>query len=521
MRSVSKPGCSWQDINDLHAELLSEFHICLQQAGTAENSIRLYLGTARHFLAWLKADGLALETIDDAVLLAFRDHNCHCFLSTQRFPWPRRKPGLGEFSMLHAIRFVAFLESSGRTWHPGEMPFGMQYLEGYMERCLELGYRENTTHNYRFYIRHFLLWLHRTRVRLKEIDQKTVELFLDHDCLCHNYALTPNKLITARACESAIKEFTKYLAERGVVSASVVETPQSKPRNLTEFCAWLAQHRGVSSSTIAEYDYYASIVAANLGADTSQYDSALVRQVLLREFANCSIRRAKTFARAMRMYLRFLASIGVCSARLVNSVPSPAQWRLSTLPRYMPMEDVERVIASCDVNTPVGVRDRAILLLLARLGLRAGDIRELQLSDIDWLNAEIHVCGKSKRSTALPLPQDVGDAILHYIRRVRPYVVTPVLFLCLAAPHRPFTDSSAVSVRVAAALKRAGIHRPRGKGAHLLRHSLATHMLRTGASMETIGALLRHQSRETTAIYAKVDVPMLESVAQPWMGGDR
>ncbi len=187
----------------------------------------------------------------------------------------------------------------------------------------------------------------------------------------------------------------------------------------------------------------------------------------------------------------------------------------------MAMDDVERVIASCDATTPGGVRDRAILLLLARLGLRAGDICELRFSDIDWLNAEIHVCGKSKRSSALPLPQDVGDALLHYIRTGRPSAATPSLFLCLAAPHRPFADSSAVSMIVAAALKRAGIHRPRGRGAHLLRHSLTTHMLRTGESMETIGALLRHRSPETTAIYAKVDVPMLENVAQTWIGVDR
>ena len=521
MHSVAKPGCSWQDINDLYAELLSEFYIYLQQAGTAENSIRLYLGTSRHFLAWLKAEGYALETIDDAMLLAFRDHDCHCFLSTQRFPWASRKPGLSESSMLQAIRFVDFLEYSGRTWHPGEIPLGLQYLEGYRELCSKSGYQERTIRRFEHHIRHFLLWLHRTRVRLSAINQKTIEAFLSHDCLCHNYALTPNKLVRAKNCEAAIKAFTQYLAEQGVVSAAVVETRQSRPRNLTQFCVWLAQYRGISTSTIEAHDHYASIVVDNLGTDTSQYDSTLVRQVLLREFANCSIGRAKAIASATRMYLRFLASTGVCSARLVNSVPSPASWRLSTLPRYMSMEDVERVIASCDASTPAGVRDRAILLLLARLGLRAGDICELRLSDIDWLNAEIHVCGKSKRWSALPLPQDVGDAMLHYIRNVRPEVATPILFLCLAAPHRPFADSSAVSMIVAAALKRAGIHRPRGKGAHLLRHSLATHMLRTGASMETIGALLRHQSRETTAIYAKVDVPMLESVAQSWIGGDR
>ena len=521
MRSVSEPGCSWHDISDLYAELLSEFDVYLQQAGTPENAIRFYLGTARHFLAWLKADGTALETIDDAVLLAFRDHDCRCFLSTQGFPWVRQEPGLGKKAMWRAIRFVSFLESSGRTWHPGEIQLGIQYLEDYTEHCLEMGYREATLHGGQVYIHHFLVWLHRTRTSIQSINQRTIESFLNHDCLCHNYGLAPNKRSNARPYEVFVKNFANYLAERGVAPAAFVKSTRKKRRKLKEFCVWLQQHRGISTSTIEEHDRYASIVVGNLGTDASNYDAASVREVLLREFANCSVNRAQAIARSTRMYLRFLASTGACSPSLVNSVPSPAFWRLSTLPRYMPMEDVERMIASCDVNTPGGVRDRAILLLLARLGLRAGDICELGLSDIDWVKAEIHVCGKTRRSVALPLPQDVGEAVLHYIRTARPTAATSRLFLCLNAPHRPFANSSAVSTLVAASLKRAGIHRPRGRGAHLLRHSLATHMLRTGASMETIGALLRHTSRETTTIYAKVDVPMLESVVQTWIGGDR
>ena len=521
MRPASDPGCSWHVINQAYAELLSDFDVYLQQAGTPENAIRLYLGTARHFLAWLKADGTALENIDDAVLLAFRDHDCRCFLSTQGFPWARPEPGLGKKPMSRAIRFVNFLESSGRTWHPGESQLGIQYLEDYTEHSLEIGYREATLHDAQMYIRHFLVWLHRTRTSIKSINENTIESFLNHDCLCHNYATTPNKLSNARPYEIFVKNFANYLAERGVAPTAFVKSTRKDRRRLEEFCVWLEQHRGVCTSTIEEYDRYASIVVDNLGTDASKYNAASVRQVLLREFANCSVGRATAIARCTRMYLRFLASFGTCSPGLVNSVPFPACWRLSTLPRYMPMEDVERVIASCDVNTPGGVRNRAILLLLARLGLRAGDICELGLADIDWINAEIHVCGKTRRSVALPLPQDVGDAVLHYIRTARPSAATSRLFLCLNAPHRPFANSSAVSTLVAACLKRAGIHRPRGRGAHLLRHSLATDMLRSGASMDTIGALLRHKSQETTAIYAKVDVPMLESVAQAWIGGDR
>ncbi len=191
MRPVCEPRTSWHDINDLYAELLSEFRVYLQQAGTAERSIRFYLGSARHFLAWLRVDGTELETIDDAVLLAFRDHDCDCFPSTQGFPWAKREPELGKISMLQAIRFVSFLENKGKTWHPDKIARGTQYFEGYSEQCLELGYRERTVRDFRTYIQHFLMWLHRTRVPLKAINQETIPSFLTHDCLCHNYALPP------------------------------------------------------------------------------------------------------------------------------------------------------------------------------------------------------------------------------------------------------------------------------------------------------------------------------------------
>ena len=521
MRSASDEDRSWHAINARYAELLSEFNGHLKQAGIAEKSIPLYLGTARHFLAWLRLSGTKLKAVADTVLLGFREHDCHCFVSAQNFPWSKREPGLGEMTMNQAIRFVQFLESSGRTAHPGEEKLGAQLLEDFLGHYSTEGYRPCTLRNFRSYVQHFLVWLHRSRTPIRAVNSDIVEAFLAHDCLCHTYAVTPNKLRTARTCESIVKRFANFLAKQGVAPDAFITLKQRKERHLKEFCIWLEQHRGISTSTIEGHDHYASAVIRDLGTDPSQYAAALVRQVLLRHFAKSSIDHAKRIAGSLRMYLRFLASTGACSASLINAVPSPAFWRLSTLPRYIPMEDVERVIASCDVTTPGGVRDHAILLLLARLGLRAGDICELHLSDIDWVNAEIHVCGKSKRSVALPLPQDVGDALLQYIRTVRPPAATPSLFLCLTGPHRPFADSSAVSMIVAAALRRTGIHRERGRGAHLLRHSLATDMLRSGASMETIGTLLRHKSRETTAIYAKVDVPMLESVTQAWIGDDQ
>ena len=260
---------------------------------------------------------------------------------------------------------------------------------------------------------------------------------------------------------------------------------------------------------------------AELGADPGRYDAALVRDVLLRRFATASRSHARGLATSMRMYLRFLAARGECSPTLLGTVPTAPGWRLCALPRYVPADDIERVIGSCDVTTPVGLRDRAILLLLARLALRAGDVVHQSLSDLDWDNARVRVCGKSRREVGLPLPQDARDAVLDYIEHARPRIGEDRIFLTVRAPYRPFTSSNAITDIVIQALKRTGMNDVKPKGAYLFRHSAATNLLRAGASLNVIGALLRHRSPDTTVIYAKTDRPMLLEVAQPWIGDVR
>jgi site-specific recombinase XerD len=216
------------------------------------------------------------------------------------------------------------------------------------------------------------------------------------------------------------------------------------------------------------------------------------------------------------MFLRFLIADGHCAVGLDAAIPPVAHWRLAALPRFLQPDDVERVIASCDPASSVGRRDRAILLLLARLGLRAGDVAHLRLSDIDWQGAWIHVCGKSRRQTRLPLSQEVGQAIVAYLQDGRPRTITDALFVRCRAPLGAIDSHGAVTAIVARALRRAGVARPSRGAAHLLRHSVATSMLRHGASLQEIAVLLRHRSIETTQIYAKVDVTALRSIAQPW-----
>jgi site-specific recombinase XerD len=171
------------------------------------------------------------------------------------------------------------------------------------------------------------------------------------------------------------------------------------------------------------------------------------------------------------------------------------------------------------VSSPVGLRDRAILLLLSRLGLRAGDIRRLLLDDINWPEGTLRVAGKGRREVRLPLPQDAGDAVLAYLKRARPRAAYDQVFLCVNAPIRPLQPPASVSNIVRLAVRRAGIAKPPSTGANLLRHSAATSMLRAGATLDAVSALLRHRSTDTTAHYAKVDLATLQTVVQPWPEG--
>jgi site-specific recombinase XerD len=216
------------------------------------------------------------------------------------------------------------------------------------------------------------------------------------------------------------------------------------------------------------------------------------------------------------MFVRFLIANGHCAVGVDAAIPRLAHWRLAALPRSLQPDDVERIIASCDPASPVGRRDRAILLLLARLGLRAGDIAHLRLRDIDWRRAWLHVWGKSRRETRLPLSQEVGQAIVTYLQHGRLRPTSDALFVRCRAPLSALDSSGAVTAIVARALRRAGVTRPSRGAAHLLRHSVATSMLRHGASLQEIGVLLRHRSIETTQIYAKVDVAALQPIAQSW-----
>jgi site-specific recombinase XerD len=224
-------------------------------------------------------------------------------------------------------------------------------------------------------------------------------------------------------------------------------------------------------------------------------------------------------ATSMRVFLRFLIAHHGLSAGMVGAVPTIRQWKLASLPKHLSMEQVDRTLATCDKQSPVGLRDRAVLLLLTRLALRAGEVARLRLSDIDWREAEIRIHpAKSARERKLPLPSDVGQAIAEYLQNSRPKNTQHFLFLRTRAPFSPLSGLSAVSGIAKRHLKLAGIS-TRGLSAHAFRHTAATQMVRRGVGFKQVADVLGHRLLETTNIYAKLDVDALHRVALPWPGG--
>jgi integrase/recombinase XerD len=227
--------------------------------------------------------------------------------------------------------------------------------------------------------------------------------------------------------------------------------------------------------------------------------------------------RDKTPATHLRSFFQYLFAQGLTTTNLSLCVPRAHKPWGARLPRYLSPDQVEAVLASVRTNPRRGARDYAMLLLMARLGLRAPEVIAIQLDDIDWRAGELLVRGKGQRHDRLPIPPDVGEAISKYLREGRTSATTRTLFVTHRAPNRPFKDSQVINAILKEAFAATGVKPPTPYvGSHVLRHSLATNMVRAGASLEEIGDLLRHRSRATTMIYAKLDTDGLRSIAQPW-----
>lgn len=386
------------------------------------------------------------------------------------------------------------------------------YLDRLSAELAATGYKPTTIQRYLRAAAHVSYWQRRRARSLTELDSAFIEEFKRHlpGCQCKEFRRV-NDYDVRGACK-----FLQYLQQTAVVAAEHRPDPiATQPPLFVEFCDWMRQHHGTRDTTLETYRRTIVDALSTLGTVAHDFNVTNLRAFVLDRAGRHGRCQAKVVITALRAFVRYLMATGRCQAGLDAAIPCVAGWRLSALPRYLPAADVERVLSACDTTTVAGVRDHAILLLLSRLGLRAGDIYALRLGDLDWKQATVEVLGKSRRKTQLPLPQEVGDAVLHYLK-VRPAVCSDHLFLRVASPVGPFAkDSAAVSDIVKRAMHRADVNAPT-KGAHVLRHSAATSLLAEGASLESIAVLLRHRSLDTTAHYAKVDMKLLGKLAQPW-----
>jgi site-specific recombinase XerD len=307
--------------------------------------------------------------------------------------------------------------------------------------------------------------------------------------------------------------FRQHLVEIGVCRSAALQ--HAEPCLVAHFKVWLRKHRGASDPTIKLYSRDAAHLMAALGDDPERWEPAAIRGFFLDRASHCGNGTVEKLTTSLRAFLRYLAVKGRCRAGLADVVPGYAHWRLADLPRYLTAEQVNRLIAACDGEVVARRRDRALVLLLSRLGLRAGDVAQLRLDDIEWETGSLRVSGKSRYEVRLPLPQDVGDAIAAYLACRPSTCPSDRVFLRNIAPFRPFLKGDGISSVVKRLMQRAGIVAP-VKGAHVLRHTAATEMLRHGVPLEKIGLVLRHRGIDTTAYYAKADVTLLKQIAQPW-----
>jgi integrase len=277
----------------------------------------------------------------------------------------------------------------------------------------------------------------------------------------------------------------------------------------------MRQHRGGTAGTLAHSLPLVQAFVATGGDDTTPDKARQGRDDILAVSHRHGEARPRSSVKAVRMLLRLLAISGLCSPALVAAVPRIARWRLASLPRYIDATDIERLMATCDPTCAAGARDRAILLLLARLGLRAGDVRELRMAASDWLQGRLRRLGKGRCERWLALPQEGGDVGWHSREPLRPRIDDEHVCLRVHAPCRPLPSSGPLSQLVRRAIQRAGIQAPSG-GAHVLRHSAATALLRQGGARDIIGAVLRHRCLKSTAHYAKVDATLLRRGRPPW-----
>lgn len=389
------------------------------------------------------------------------------------------------------------------------------YIGRYVALVRDQGYQPTSIRYQLRLIAALNRWLIRTRCSAEEVDNLVVGSFLRRRL---------RQRRTHDGERSILRRICSLLPTAGCLAGKERHGSSERNAEIVEpYQQYLLKERGLAVHTVYAYTRWANQfllfrfrrqpmrLRALKGRDLTNFVQLRAPQ--------CSRAGAIHLVAALRSFCRFLRYRGHTEYDLESAVPAVALWSLAGVPNRLSADEVERVLVACDRDTALGRRDYAILLLLARLGLRGGEVLGLNLEDIDWESGTITIpVTKNRRGARLPLPSDAGKAVAEYLQRDRPRCDCRRVFLRVKAPHAGLSTSPVISMIAAKALRRAGVQSAR-TGAHVFRHSFATTMLGRGASLGEIGQLLRHKNPKTTAIYAKVDVKALRSIALPWVGG--
>jgi site-specific recombinase XerD len=395
------------------------------------------------------------------------------------------------------------------------------HVESFLTHFHAAGYAGRTVRLKRSIAASFARWTMHEQVAVDDLNESHIVAFVGR---------SPRRGKAQVRFELAtLRSFLQHLrAEAGVQIPALPIEPSPAEELRCRYVDYLRSERGLAENSIRVYspyirDFLRQLASGSGSISPAGLEALTVQDYLLHDIRGRSSEYSRLLATALRSFLRFLFLRGETAIDLSPSVPMVRRWRQGTVPTFISSEEVERALSAPDQSTPGGLRDHAILLLLARLGLRAGEVVALELSDIRWRAGEIVVRGKGRVLDRLPLLSEVGEALAAYLRSGRGKSESRRVFLRTWAPRIGLAGHAAVTHIVRKALAKAEVHPPKRIAAHLFRHSLATRMIRNGASMAEISEVLRHRSQNSTAIYAKVAFESLRGVARAWpaTGGER
>jgi site-specific recombinase XerD len=391
------------------------------------------------------------------------------------------------------------------------------YIKPLARSLREQGYAQGPVYRHVLLAACFSRWLKQKGIALHSITSDHPRRYLQYRA---------RRVLIHFGDNAALRHLLDFLRCTGVIP---IEKISARPLTPAERCAqayeqYLREARALAEPTIRNYvPLIRGFLKDRFGDEPvrlSRLSACDVVRFVQRQAPHLHLKRAKLLTTVLRSFLRYARYRGEVTLDLAAAVPIVANWSMPSIPRAIGADQIRHLLASIDRSTAMGRRDYAILLLLARLGLRSSEVAFLELDDIDWDAGQVSVRGKRGHRTALPLPKDVGTAIAAYLHNGRPRSSGRRVFLRSKAPIRGFLSQCAIGSIIRHALKRAGIQAPT-TGAHQFRHALATQMLRHGASLTEIGEILRHRSPQTTTIYTKVDLKALRTLALPWPGGAR